>query len=196
MTGHSRGLQLPVIAFGFTLVSLSLMVFGLWIYTAWKNGNEVIADDLANFERLRSVAAYKKVLENLDTKANEEIYANLFLSDGTAAVISADLMTRLKQLAASRGVEIMQASDLQPKNEGPITLVGGSLQMTGTIQGIYSLAQEIELTNPVLFIDRLDIRSSGSANIQGESDTQLIVEMHVFGAVRSNELQDRDVSNQ
>ena len=196
MSGRLHRLNLPIFALGIPIVSSSLIIFGLWLHSAWKTGNENIADELVRFDRLRSVAAYKTVLENLDPTTHEKIYASLFLGDGTAAVISADLLTQLKQLAASRGVEIMQAGDLQPKEEGPITLVGGSLQMTGTIQGIFGLVQEIEMKNPVLFIGRLDIRSSGSVNIQGESDTQLIVEMHVFGAVRSNKLQSRDVGSQ
>jgi hypothetical protein len=143
---------------------------------------------LVKFDRLRSIAAYKQVLGTLASTADDKVYDDLFLKEGIAAVISADLLIRLKQAAATGGVEVVRAGGLQPKTEGTITFIGGSLEMSGTISAIYGLVRQIETAKPLLFIDRLDMRSIGSGGAEDKTETRLMVQMHVFGAVRSSKL--------
>lgn len=170
---------------GLVLLAVPMFVFGLWLHNAWKSGNETLSEELVKFDRLRSIANYKQVLGTLDAGADDKIYGDLLLKEGTVAVISADLLTQLKQIAATQSVEVMRAGDLRPKAEGPITLVGGSLEMSGTITGIYGFIRQIEMAKPLLFIDRLDIRSNNSGAAEDKTETRLMAQMHVYGAVRS-----------
>ena len=188
MTGPAQKSNLLRIVPGLVLFAIPVIIFGLWLHNAWKAGNETISEELAKFDRLRSIAAYSHVLETLDVGIDDKIYGDLFLKEGTVAVISADLLTQLKQMAATQSVEVTRAGDLQPKPEGPITLVGGSVEMSGTISGIYGLVQQIETAKPLLFIDRFDVISNSSAEAEDKMESRLTVQIHVYGAVRSSNL--------
>lgn len=169
-----------------SLVAIPVMAAAFWLHGAWKTGNENITEELAKFDRLRSIAAYQQILDGAEAGAYDKTYDDLFLKTGPAAIISADLLTQVKQMAAVRGLQIMRAGDLQPKTEGPITLVGGSVEMTGSIPAIYGLIQQIEAARPLLFIERLGLRSNSPGADEDKSDTVLTAELHVYGAVRSS----------
>ena len=188
MTEAVQKRRVPAVILGLMLLAVPLLIFGYWFHGAWKDGEEKISDVLVKFDRLRSIAAYKQVLGTLASTADDKVYDDLFLKEGIAAVVSADLLTQLKQVAATGGVEVVRAGDLQPKTEGTITFIGGSLEMSGTISAIYGLVQQIESAKPLLFIDRLDMRSNGSGGAGDKTETRLLVQMHVFGAVRSSKL--------
>lgn len=185
MTGSSHNRNLLRASLGWILLAMPVFIFGLWLHNAWKAGNTALSEELAKLDRLRSIADYKQVLGTLDVGTDDKIYGDLFLKEGTAAVISANLLTRLKEIAATQNVEVMRAGGLQTKAEGPITLVGGSLEMSGTITGIYGFIRQIEMAKPFLFIDRLDIRSNSSGVAGEKIETGLMTQMHVYGAVRS-----------
>lgn len=186
MTANFQTWRLPAAAISVLLVALPLLMAGLWLHGAWKAGEETISDELAKFDRLRSVAAYRQALESADAGAGDKVYDDLFLKGGPAAVVSADLLTQLKQMAAAHGVEVSSTGDLPAKTEEPITLVGGSLEMSGTIPAIYGLVQQIEAAKPLLFIDQLNLRSDRSVVADDKNDTRLMVDIHVYGAVRSS----------
>jgi Type II secretion system (T2SS), protein M subtype b len=171
------------------LVILLLTGCGLWLFNVWRANTEAMSDELLRFDRLRSVASYSQVIARLSPEAEDKVYDDLFLIGKTEAVVSADLLTQLKQMAATRGVEVVRAGDVQSKTEGPITLVGESLEMSGGITDIFSFVQDIEEGKPLLFLDRLNLRTNGFLGDEVKNDTLLIVEMQVFGAVRSRHLQ-------
>jgi Type II secretion system (T2SS), protein M subtype b len=79
----------------------------------------------------------------------------------------------------------MSTSDLPPKNEGPLQLVGASLQLSGTSASIYALTQAIEQSKPLMFIDRFNLAANSSPVDENLSDTILSGEMQVFGVLRS-----------
>lgn len=171
-------------------LAIPLLAAGFWLYGAWKSGEESISEELVKFDRLRSVAAYEQVLGNAG--ADDKAYGGLFFKGGPAAIVSADLLTLLKQMAAARGIEVVRTGDLQPKTEGPITLLGGSLEMSGTIPAIYGLIQQIEADKPLLFIDHLAVRSNGT---EDKNDTLLTAEMQVYGVVHSSKLSENGTGN-
>jgi hypothetical protein len=185
MTSSSQKWNLLKASLGLIILVMPLCILGFWLHNSWNAGNAMLSEELVKFDRLRSIADYKQVLGTLDAGTDDKIYGDLFLKEGTVAVISADLLTQLKQIAATQGVEVMRAGDLQPKAEGPITLVGGSLEMSGTIAGIYGFIRQIEMAKPLLFVDRLDIRSNSSGAAEDKTETRLMAQMHVYGAVRS-----------
>ena len=187
MTASLQKWRLPETILGISLIAIPLLTGLLWLHGAWRTSNESIAEELAKFDRLRAIAGYRQALERAGAGADDKAYGDLFLKTAPAAIISANLLTQVKQMAAARGLQIMRAGDLQPKTEGPITLVGGSVEMSGSIPAIYGLVQQIEAAKPLLFIERLGLRSTGSNLAEDKTDTFLTAEMHIYGAVRSSE---------
>lgn len=179
--------RIPFWAFGLVILTISLATTGYWLSSLWHTREELIAEKLETFDRLRSIAAYKDNLRELNAAKADKVYEGLFLRSGTGAIVSADLLSQLKQMAAVRGVEVMRAGDLPAIVEGEITLVGGSLQMSGTTSNVMGFIQQIETARPLLFIDRINVRSGGIGGGEEKSDTILTVEMHVYGAVRSSQ---------
>jgi Type II secretion system (T2SS), protein M subtype b len=185
MKNRSGRFTQRVAAIGISGISCVLFAGAIVVYASWKGRAETLVEKIAEYDRVRAVAAYQPELARTKSGGLDASHGALFQGSGTAAVVSAELLTRLKGMAAARGIEVMQASDLPAKMEGPTELVGGSLQMTGHAYSIYGLLQEIEFSTPLLFVDRLDIRSTGNANDENAVETKLVVEIHVFGAVRS-----------
>ena len=170
---------------GVLFLVLVLACMGFWLLRVWNGGNAVMADELVKFDRLRSVASYAGVPNGVNSDA---AYGELFLKGKTQAMVSADLLTQLKQMASTHGVEVVRAGDLQPKTEGTVTLVGGSVEMSGGIANIFDFIQDIERARPLLFVDHLSMRASGVADAEEKYETPLTVEVQVFGAIRSQQL--------
>ncbi len=170
------------------VVLTALVVPGVWFFTVWESHAGIMADALARYDKLRAVAAYATVLAGSSPTAQDSVYGELFLHGKTGALVSADVFAQLKQMASTRGVEILRTNDLPPKTEGPIMLVGGSVEMSGVMANIFSVVQDIEAVKPLLFIDHLEMRTDGGAAMESGSDTTLVVDMQVFGAVRSNQI--------
>lgn len=176
------------VVYGLALVGVPLFSFGLLLHSAWQAGNEAISGELERYDRLRAIAAYRQALDSAGAEIDEKAYGDLFLKEGTVAVVSAGLLTQLKQMAATQGIEIMRAGDLEPRIDDPVSLVGGSLEMSGTLSSIYGFIQQIETAKPLLFIDRLDIRSNGSTGADDSTDARLMVQIRVYGAIHSSTL--------
>src|SRR5688500_11160515 len=99
MTGSSQKWNFLRIPLGLILLAVPLFILGFWLHDAWKSGNATLSEELVKFDRLRSIAGYKQVLGALGAGKDDKIYGDLFLKEGTVAVISADLLTQLKQIA-------------------------------------------------------------------------------------------------
>ena len=173
---------------GVLFLVLVLACMGTWLLRVWNGGNAVMSDELVKFDRLRSVASYADIPKGKNSDAGANANGELFLQGKTQAMVSADLLTQLKQMASAHGVEVVRAGDLPPKTEGPVTLVGGSVEMSGGIANIFDFIQDIERARPLLFVDHLSMRASGVAEAEEKYETPLAVEVQVFGAIRSQQL--------
>jgi hypothetical protein len=151
----------------------------------WSTGHEEINQKLIDFDRVRSIASFKTSLEQLNGKSAQAIVGDLFLAKGTSAIVSAQLLGNLKQMSANRGLEVLRAEDLPAKTVDALTLVGGSLDLSGTMAGVYGLVQDIENAKPFLFVEKLDLHANGPAGNEN-IDTILNVSLQVYGAVRAD----------
>jgi Type II secretion system (T2SS), protein M subtype b len=165
-----------------TLLCLSAYGFGIWQF--WTSNRDMANQDLLELDHLRSIAQFKNKLSTFD---GESAFDAVFLGKGTPAILSADLIAKLKTMASSTGVEVLQANSVAAKVEGPLTLIGGNLQVTGNWPAITAFLQQAEQATPVLVVDRIALRSNMAPGSEDQSDTMLQADMDIFGAVRTSE---------
>jgi Type II secretion system (T2SS), protein M subtype b len=168
----------------FSILALLLGVISALIISAWSNGREQINQKLIDFDHIRSIASFKTLLNKKTELTDETMLDGLFLVAGPAPIVSAQLLAKLKQSAASHEIEVLRVEDLPEKNIAPLTFVGGSLELTGNIGEIYTFIQDIENEKPFLFIEKLDLHSNLTSGNPTNLDTILNVSLRVYGAVR------------
>jgi hypothetical protein len=166
---------------GLVLVCLVLGLSALWSQI----GGEPLADErLAQFDRLRAVAAYRPKLETQGGDESAAAFDGSFLPDGPPAVVSANLLDLLKQMAAMQGIEVLQAEGLPPRPVEGLVLVGGRLQMVGQMPAVLNLLKAIEETEIALVTEKLSLRNTRPGGDEA-AETYLSVELQVYGALRS-----------
>jgi Type II secretion system (T2SS), protein M subtype b len=170
------------------LLALLLAIpFGLAFYTIAKTSktyDQDLGEQLQNYDRIKSIAAYKRVLTKNMAQTETSIHDQLFLPPGTNSIVEAALASQLKQIAMELNVEVSRTGSLPPKLEGTTNLIGETLQISGTTPAIYAFIQQIEMTTPYLFIDRLILRSTTDPTIELQGESTLSAEIDVFGAVK------------
>lgn len=139
---------------------------------------------LAQLDRLRAVAAYRPKLEALEGGEPVAAFAGSFLADGPPAVVSANLLDLLKQMAAMQGIEVLQAESLPPKPLEGLVLVGGKLQMAGQMPAVLNLLKAVEETELALVTEKLSLRNTRPGGDEA-SETYLSVELQVYGVLRA-----------
>jgi Type II secretion system (T2SS), protein M subtype b len=180
MRKNSQTGRLPFLALPLIFLMGFCGILGFFLFQIWSSGQDEIAQQLSVFDKLRSIAAYKGQLDRATTPLDS---SQLFYDNGTPAIVSAQLLANFKQMAGKHGLEILRSGDLPAVIEGPLTLFGGSFDLSGPASNIYVLVQEIELTKPLLFIDQLDLHANGGSDLESAADTPLTVTMQIYGAV-------------
>lgn len=176
-------------------IAVLMLLAGTWVHAAWENSKQALTDDLARFDRFKSIAEYKARFMKPESDAGSHAFDELYLKGGPTAVITADLVSQLKQSASALGLEVTSTNDLKAKTEGPLAFVGISLQMSANAPALYKFIQSIEHSVPYLFVERLDIRSNSGGLNDGNAETLLTVDMQVFGATRTSPAAAQGVAN-
>jgi hypothetical protein len=165
------------------ILGLAILGGGL-LYGKYQANRQYIAETLEVHDRLASIAAYESVIDKQPDTIAATLLDDLYLGDGQPAVLSANLLTLLEQLAANQGIAVNRESALPPRKQGPVTRIAGAMAISGTLPAIYGFLEQIEAARPVLFIDRLDIRVNQTGVPEEQSDTIASVEIEVSGLVR------------
>jgi Type II secretion system (T2SS), protein M subtype b len=168
------------------LTALVIMCVVLVLAAFWlQGGNQSEPDErLAQLDRLRAVAAYRPKLEAPDGTDSAAAFAGVFLPDGPPAVVSANLLDLLKQMAAMQGIEVLQAEALPPRPVEGLVLVGGKLQMVGQMPAVLNLLKAVEETELALVTEKLLLRNTRPGGDEA-SETYLSVELQIYGALRA-----------
>ncbi len=156
-----------------------------FISNVWTEGEQNSKEQIATYDRMRAIAAYNT---NSGPNQKEDGAASTYLKQGTGAELTATIQSKLKEIAATVGAQVNSASELKTKANGPIALVGASLQMSGSTPSIYNFISQVESAKPYLFVDRILIRSNEVSAGNTPSETLLTVELDVYGASLSDDL--------
>ncbi len=185
--------RIPYLVFPSSVLALIGLCIGGLVKTEITSSEGILRDKLEQFDRLRSIANYKDTVDAKLRKAETPGDSGMFFANGTTAIVSAQLVSNLKNIAAARGLEVLRAADLPAKTAGPVNLVSGSLDFSGSSASVFALIQDIEIAKPALFIEKLVMHTNASADATAE--TILTVSMQVSGAVRSKVTKSLPVKN-
>ena len=96
-------------------------------------------------QRLESIKALNRSNETL-------------LPTTTAALASADLQTRIKQVVSEAGGELSSTQVIAEKNEENVVRVGVKVRINGSTPILRDVLHKFESGKPALFIDNLNVR--------------------------------------
>jgi Type II secretion system (T2SS), protein M subtype b len=169
-------------------LALSLVIIAavFSLLQMWRSSTDSIEQQLVVYDRVRAIAAFKPPASGDAAGIGGDLSSNQFYANGTPAIVAAQLLSNVKQISANHGLEIIRFGDAPPKVEGKLQMIGGVFDMTGPAANIFALIDDLEKSNPSLFIDNLDLHVNG---VTGElndqnSESTLNVSMHIFGAMR------------
>lgn len=146
---------------------------------------EATDQQLAKYDRLRSIAAFKIIDSQNSSVSEGDLDAQLFFAGGTPAIVTAQLLTNLKTFAVAHNLEILRAADLPARTEGSLNLIAGTLDLSGSMANVFALVQDIESAEPALFIEKLDMHANSTGAVDPNADTFLTVLIQVSGAMHA-----------
>ncbi len=177
--------RISYLIFPALLVSILALFVGLFLYQENLSNTELLQEQLAKFDKLRAIASFKSnVSQNAESPKTDPL-SELFFDAGTPAIVTAQLLTNLKNIATAHGIEVLRAADVPAKTEGSLNLIGGTLDLSGSMGNVFALIQDIENAKPALFIEKLDLHSNGASAVDPNAETFLTVSIQVFGAVHA-----------
>jgi Type II secretion system (T2SS), protein M subtype b len=168
----SHGIAAKTLALAILSAFLAPLFFGLWWVAIYSAEQKLRIDDtLLQFDRFRSVAEFDiaKLGQNLENSRPP-----VFLADGPRSVQTSALQSKIREMAAQRGVDILQAAELKPIQAAPgLQMLGVHVEMSGPVAGLHAVLQQVETSVPWLFIDNLQLRAGYADLAQGEPPLSL-----------------------
>ena len=148
-------------------IALAAMV-SFFAFGTLKFRNHEVEAALEVYDNLNSVAALKGQISNRNLKVENDNSSELLFSGKGPAANSATLLTSVKNIAVSNGVQILSSEDMPPKtNESGF---GVNIQLSGTTPSIAQFLEQIEKQKPLILIDSFTMR--GAAMNQGSEQVE------------------------
>jgi general secretion pathway protein M len=111
--------------------------------------------------RLRATAATVPVLQSQLAKYREAASTRKVVIEGASdAIASANLQSRIEELAASSGVSISSTEGLPAEARGVHRRIGLRIAISGPYEGIVHLLAAIETATPPLIVDNVQIHGT------------------------------------
>ena len=134
------------------------------------------------------VARKDSVAENVERIKQQYQQQNYFSTRDTEALTSADLQKFIKTAISKAGGQLTSTQVLPGRNEDGLNRVTVKVRMSGDIEALRSVLQDIESSMPVMIVDQIDIRPvRGKRNRKTrkiESSNQLNINFQVAGFMR------------
>lgn len=146
-------------------------------------------------EQLAKFEAIARYASHLDAKASdpaEAAFAGWFLPDADPAIAAANLQARLKAMAQSHVVDVIQASNVKPRIANATHFVGVSLDMMGLAEGMHATLQDIERALPLLLIEKLSLRADPSGGDPRYDPVRLHLGIEIWAALLAPPPADQD----
>ncbi len=111
-----------------------------------------------------------------------------FLRGPSETVIRANLQQRFKQMASEQKVNVISVGNAPDFTKGGIAYVGLQANVSGTIEGLHHTFLALESAQPLLFLTKLTVRSTGGISDQAPtSNPVLIAQLRLYGALQPQE---------
>ncbi|WP_119392172.1 type II secretion system protein GspM [Taklimakanibacter lacteus] len=174
--------KLLAVALLLAVIALPLLLLYALVVNYQGNRAEIAdkRDQLAKFEAIARYGA------RLDTKAPDPAaaaFAGWFLPDADPAIAAANLQAKLKAMAQGHVVDVIQASNVKPRTMAGLTLVGVHLEMMGRAEGIHATLADIEATQPLLIIEKANLRADPAGGDPRYDPIRLSFGLEVWAAL-------------
>jgi len=163
-------------------LALAILLPLYLVYLAYAATERGIGERLSIFDRLRAVVAYDGSLDGRAPERKANDLAKWFLGEGTPAMLAAALQQQLRQVAEVQGVELVRASEVEPRKIDAASYLGVRLEMSGTAKGIHGVLERIKTSVPPLFIESLQIRVNPAGDNGAAGEPILSMDIEVVGA--------------
>ncbi|MDE2385451.1 MAG: hypothetical protein KGO53_12615 [Alphaproteobacteria bacterium] len=163
---------LPAVAFCSAALMAALV---LWLqYGVWA---DQVAARLNSYDRMRAVASYSAA----QTTPAITLDASNFIAGATGAARDAALATSVKTLADAHAMQVLRSENLAMPGK---SMIGLSLQLSGTYPNFLEFLKALDAARPALFLDRL-VASNPAAQIPDQSsEIPMNFEMQVSARTR------------
>jgi general secretion pathway protein M len=117
-------------------------------------------DDLEfKLTKMRKVAAEKDFwIQRLEEIKQQGKTQGRFISRDTAALASADLQTRIKEVVNQAGGELISTQVIPERKEEQFVRIAVKVRMTGSTEVLRDVLHDFEAGSPILFVENLNIR--------------------------------------
>jgi general secretion pathway protein M len=177
-----------LLAVGLLILTL-LLVYGAIVaplralYSSYRETGE---DLLFRLQRLQTVAAERDywVTRLAEIRREGERTKNVF-TQGTPALASADLQTRIKGIVTDAGGELISTQVIPERTEDQFTRIAVKVRLNGSTGVLRQVLYDIESAQPVLFVENLNVRPIRMPPRPGQKKTEgpdrLSVDFDVIG---------------
>jgi general secretion pathway protein M len=177
-----------LLAVGLLILTL-LLVYGAIIaplralYIDYRETGENL---LFRLQRLQAVAAEKDywVTRLAEIRHEGERTENVF-TQGTPALASADLQTRIKDIVTDAGGELISTQVIPERTEDQFIRIAVKVRLNGSTEVLRQVLYDIESAQPVLFVENLNVRPIRMPPRPGQKKTEgidrLSVDFDVIG---------------
>jgi general secretion pathway protein M len=152
---------------------------------------ERVEEQEFKLQRLRKIAAEKdywlKRMEEIRQQGQAE---GRLIAKDTASLASADLQSRIKSAVMTAGGELNSTQVIPERKEEQFIRVAVKLRMTGSTQVLRDVLHSFESSQPLLFVENLNIRPIRSPQPQlpgrkaPKMPDKLSVDFDVIGYIR------------
>jgi len=129
---------------------------------------------LVRYQRVAS--KLPRVQREIQALRGDELAKLGFIDGDNETLVTAELQTKLKELAESSGGEVRSTQALPGRDEQGFRRVTVRLQASIGMDGLQRLLHAIESSNPFLFIDSADLRARPSRDPAAASDSAAILD--------------------
>lgn len=185
MTFQQKRLAAQIVAVTGVLALILLITTLLW--AKWSDGVIANAEALQSLDQLRGISVYAKTWKPSPSEEDKNA-AVLFMQDGSATIVDANLQTLIKTLGSQSTVEISRTSVSPPRPKGQLHWHDVTIDLTGTNAALIQFIQAIESSRPALFVERLQIQSNIQPDVPLQTEPLISVQLTVSGATQSVEL--------
>jgi hypothetical protein len=173
--------------------ALVLVLVALGLLLPWLDSNEEFDRQillrnrqLGGYERqIATLPQLKKALEAMASNPAMDAY---YVDAPNPSLGGVSLQRLIERLIADASGNMTSIQILPPKPEGRLTQIGLRLRLTVRAEGLQRILYGIESSQPLLFVDKLNIRSMYRAARRGRQQGQQVVEMNVnldvYGYIR------------
>ena len=117
-------------------------------------------------------------------KPNTKLQHGTFFHKGqTAEIVAAHILTDLKLAAPTQSIEILRSGNLPSDNKDGKASATVFVEISGPEASVYKFLRQIEVSQPLLIVTKLQIRSNAAPGTVETMEQPLTVELTLNGAM-------------